>query len=222
MNRMFDRLLLFLVVVLFFFSGRTYADSIGPNCGTCQGSVYSLTYDGVALPDSDPNHQTYQITLAINTSGYNGGGVAIDSVAIKVSSHVTEAGLVSAPGAISDWNLVAGGLNANGCDGSGSGFECVGWQSSGAGISVLGGPTLSWTFDITVNNGTLLTGLNQDSIKVEYVNPSDHKVGALVSEDITLGESGNGGGSPVPEPNSLLLLFSGLAMLAGFVALSKR
>jgi hypothetical protein len=57
-------------------------------------------------------------------------------------------------------------------------------------------------FDVDVAS-PLLTGDGAATIKARYVNASDAKVGALVSEDITL--------TPVPEPGTLSLLGLGVS-----------
>ena len=185
-------------------SGPAYANPIGQFCSTCQGSIYTLSYSGFALPDSDPLHETFEITLTIDTSGYWGGGVAIDAVAIKVSPSVFSSSLVTAPGGVGNWALVPGGINAGGCSGNGGGFDCADWIALGPGAPV--GGILAWTFDQTINNNTLITSPLGDSIKARYVDANGNKVGALVSEAITLQ-------TRVPEPSTLLLLGSGLAGL---------
>lgn len=207
------------------------ADPIGPTCftdptnDTCQGSLYALTYSGTALPDSDPLTETFRIFLDINTTGYNGGGAFLDQVAIKVSSSFVDATLFSAPGGTGLWAEVDGGIDANGCSGSGSGFACANFIStSPPGVPVPDG-TYEWAFDITVLNGTLITTALGSSIKARYVDANDRKVGDLVSENITL----QTGGCPptvcipqqIPEPTTLALL--GIALLgAGFVGTGRR
>jgi len=180
-----------------------------------QGTTWSLSYSGSPLADSDPLHQTYRITLGVDTNGYTGGGSFLDQVAIKVSNSVFAASLFDAPGGASSWTLVPGGLNANGCNGSGSGFECVNSQAvlnGGKGVAINAGNGVgvdySWVFDITVNNGALFTGLGQSSVKARFVNNSGNKVGALVSEPISLITT-----SPVPEPEAYGLLLAGLGLL---------
>ena len=182
----------------------SHATPIGPSCGTCQGSIYELTYSGSPIATTATT-ETFEITYTIDTSGYNGGGVKLDIVAMKVSSSFVDATLVTAPGGVAKWREITGGLNANGCSGSGSGFDCVAIKVLGDAPSVPNG-IYTWVFDIEVATGGLFTGDHQSSVKARYVNSSGVKVGALVSEGITL--------ESVPEPSTglLALALPGLAV----------
>jgi hypothetical protein len=202
------RVALFACAAISLTSTVARADSIGPTCGTCQGSIYTLDNLGLVtdLFTGDGSFDTWRIALTIDTSQYTGGGVRIDEVAIKVSSSVNSANLVSAPGGVALWQLVPGGLNANGCSGSGSGFECSDWIVGSLGGAVIPGPVLTWVFDVDVSS-PLLTAANAASIKARYVDSNNVKVGALVSENITLG-------TPVPEPATFGLLALGFSVVA--------
>src|SRR2546426_12173671 len=52
------------------------ADPIGPDCGTCQGSIYTLELLG------NPSTNVYDVRLEIDTSGYNGGGGGLHFFAV--------------------------------------------------------------------------------------------------------------------------------------------
>lgn len=199
------------------YSGSAYALSIGPVCDTCQGGIYSLTYEGVALPDADPLHETFRITYEINTATYNGGGSYLDQIALKVSSSVYDVSIFddNAPGGAAAWTPLGknSGINGSGCSGSGNGFTCADSTivlNGGLGLAVPGG-TYTWIFDVTVNNGMLFAGLEGSTVKARYVDANGYKVGNLVSEKLTT----------VPEPSTLLLLGSGL-LAFGFVARRSR
>jgi len=82
------------------------------------------------------------------------------------------------------------------------------------GVAV-GGPTdiYQWTFDITMLNGTLFTGTDQSSVKGRFVDTYSNKVGALVSENVTLV-------TPDPETEHRVLMLAGLG-LVGVIARSR-
>ena len=190
-------------------AGAASADPIGPLCGTCQGSIYTLEYSGFPISVDIPNNrETFRIYLTIDTAGYNAGGLFIDTVAIKVAPQIFSATLFDAPTGAGNWTTWLGGLNANGCSGSGSGFDCAAaWFS---GVSVPSGTPYAWAWDVEITDGTLFTGALASSIKVRYVDGNNVKVGALVSEGITLQTNPD----LIPEPATAALLGGGLLALA--------
>jgi len=176
---------------------------LGSSCATCAGAAYTLTYSGLPISSTNTT-QTFQITLDVNDTSYGGGGSFLNAVAIKVAptADLVSATLFSAPAGFS---LIGGtGLNANGCAGGSGGFLCA--QSSGNGVSVSGGP-YDFVYDVTVDTGDLLTGAGAASVKARYVDSEGSKVGALLSEDITLQ-------TDAPEPSSALTLGAGLLALS--------
>lgn len=189
------------------------ADTIGgagSSCASCEGAAYTLTYSGSPISFTSTT-QTFQITLDVNDSAYDGGGSFLNAVAIKVAppSDLVSVSLVSAPSGFS--LIMDTGLNAEGCAGGSGGFLCA--QSSGNGVSVAGGP-YDFVYDVTVDTGTLLTGTTAASAKARYVNSDGNKVGALFSENITLQTA-----TATPEPNSALMLGAGLL---GFSLLIRK
>jgi len=183
-------------------AGSASADPIGPDCGTCQGSIYTLEYGGSPI-SSTSTTETFRITFTIDTSGYNGAATVLNAVAVKVSSALVGMSLFSAPFVAGGWTTWMGGLNANGCSGSGSGFDCA--YAGSTGVSVPDG-TYVWVFDLEIATGALFTAPDSSSIKVRYADDYNTKVGDLVSENITL--------QVIPEPSSAALLGGGLLALA--------
>jgi hypothetical protein len=186
--------------------GGASADPIGPVCGTCQGSIYTLEYSGAPI-SSTLTTETFRITLTIDTSGYDGAAIVLNAVAVKVSSMLLSMSLFSAPAVTGGWTTWMGGLNANGCSGSGSGLDCA--YAGSTGVAVPDG-TYTWMFDLEMNTGTLFTTPNSSSIKVRYADDYNNKVGDLVSENITLQVIPE----VIPEPTTAALLAGGLLALA--------
>ena len=176
----------------------------GPPCETCQGSIYWLEYEPTPLL-VDGGVTVYEIVLRIDTTGYTGGGSNIDDVAFKVSPSLSGVALLDAPGGAGDWTTLLGGIDASGCDGNGGGFGCA-TSNDDTNATLPFAGVYEWRFAAGVPTGTLFTDPLEASIKARYVDDEGAKIGALVSEPITL--------QLVPEPGTALLLAFGLAGLA--------
>jgi hypothetical protein len=188
-------------------AGSAHADPIGPDCVSCQGSIYWLLYTSVN--SADPSVEKYNVLLRIDTSGYAGTASAIDTVAVKVASSIIDASLISAPAG--NWNLAFATLNANGCGVGGGGWACVQELQNGGYPSAGLGSILEWNFAIATPAGGLFDGTNESSIKARYVNDDGKKVGDLVSENIRAQTHG------VPEPVSLEIFGFGLLAAGALV-----
>ncbi|MGZ4815218.1 MAG: hypothetical protein ACXVZV_07410, partial [Terriglobales bacterium] len=104
-----QRTILLGVALLLLIGVPAFAGTIGPNCGggNCFGSIYTLTYSTLGV-------NQYAITLTIDASGYNQGNTdVLYAVASKFvtgnSTEVSAWSLVSAPGALTDWQTKLGG-----------------------------------------------------------------------------------------------------------------
>lgn len=179
-----------------------------------QGTVWSLSTSGIDI-DTNPETKTYGITLQVDSSGYTGSGSFLDQVAVKVSNSFLSSTLVNAPGGLGNWSLISGGINADGCSGSGAGFNCADSVTISGGAAVPGG-IYSWVFDLTMNNSTMLfTGVDESSVKGRFVDVFGNKQGDLVSERTSLNVT------PIPEPETYTMLLAGLGLM-GFVARRRK
>lgn len=175
-------------------AGGAYGTLVGPNCSTCQGGIYDLTYAPVSI---GAFYDMFSVQLSINTASYVGSGVVISEVAQKISNSVASFTLTSAPGGIGMWNSQFGGIGANGCSGSGSGFIC---SASSLGAAPLSNSPNTWRWDVTIPHNSLA---EIPSLSARFEDINGQMAGALVFEEMP----------GVPEPLTMALTGGGLVLL---------
>src|SRR6266536_4702531 len=108
------------VVAVGFFSGAAYADSIGPDCGSCFGGIFSLSY----IPPDDGH-----VTIIYKADLSNSTITDIDVIGFKVVSggntnNLTGVTFGSGPAAWGTDAQLAKTLSNNGCTTPGDDFVC--------------------------------------------------------------------------------------------------
>ena len=184
------------------------ASTIPANCGTCgsHNTSFDLSY---SLVNASLNLYQFVVTA---TYGSTVDFAYLDSVSFKIDS-ASYAGTPGVAGPNEDtWSVLAGGIDAGGCNGNGAGFWCS--DSAGKGAPAEPGEADTWTFTLALNSPLSPTS-EAGSFKAFFTDSSGNKVGSLISEDVTIKECSTcgGGGGSVPEPMSVVLLGTGLAAL---------
>lgn len=205
------------LLVVFVMAGAVaHADSIGPDCSTCQGSTYTLVYDPIPVATTSTT-TTFEFTLIVDTSTFTGpADTYMQAVGMKVSSNHISVVLVEAPGGVDKWTASLGSVSnaSDSCsETAGAAFACADISTSEFSDFNKVGGTLVWRFQIGMGSSALLDGEDEASIKARYSTLAGVKVGPLLSESITL--------TAAPEPSALALLGSGLLAL-GFIGRSRR
>ncbi len=164
------------------------AGTIGPNCNSCNGGIYTLSYSNLQTSGGTTTLDVLLSIDAANVSSTLGATAYVRDVAVKVSSSTNTSGnSLLAPVSLVNWSLADGGLSATGCSGAGSGYSCADWGGSGPGVAT-GNGILDWKFHLSIPAGSLITSPLGDSLKGALRRLGGSRIGALVSEGITLSE----------------------------------
>jgi hypothetical protein len=190
-------------------STATYADTIGPNCSTCGGVVYTLTYAPGGAPSNGT--QWYDFTVKVDATGINvATAQVLTALALKAPAGTSGVQLISAP-ASGGWTLTSGGTNSGGCMyNTTNGFDCAQATATSTGTgSGFGVPTgandiYTFVFGFLLPAGT--GGPISSDIKAVYDTTSGTFGGLQMSPGEVMA-------SPVPEPGTLGLLASGLFVM---------
>ena len=186
------------------------------------GATYTTTFSQVGT-------NSFDVFLLVDTTTPSGSLTTADflnAVSLKLNSQsstytsVTLESVLQAPftpgtpvtSFTTPQTAMSGGLNANGCDGSGDGFFCNEANiSTGAHVKGTNDIYLfEWVVDTTAGNG--LTDGQGYSLKVGYVNVDGRNVG-ITSMDGTLTPATPG----VPEPGTFVMIGTGLLGFAGTI-----
>lgn len=189
-------------------SSATYADSIGPNCGTCGGVVYTLTYAADNTLIAPTGQQWVDFTLKVDTSGINVPTAQV-LTAVALKDPLASAAQLLSPG--SNWSNIPGGTsNSGGSAGcqlnTNNGWDCAQYSGSGAhGVPTGPGDTYTFVFGFLLPagvGGDLASGVG---VKAIYDTTSGRYGGLQTSETFA---------TSVPEPASLALFAAGLLAMA--------
>ncbi|WP_082602087.1 PEPxxWA-CTERM sorting domain-containing protein [Phenylobacterium sp. Root700] len=176
-------------------------------------TVYQTTFQGATftVTQNSNTNVTFDIAGANALTGDWAGAQFLGAFSFKGlgASNLTATQIGGGGASV---NAVAGGLNASGCNGAGSGFVCFDYAPNVA------ANTSHLTFDLTANSGAFNFASTGPHLKILWTNSGtlDNKIGDLFSQDIPFSPGG-----AVPEPATWAMMIVGFG-LAGSAVRRRR
>jgi PEP-CTERM motif-containing protein len=179
--------------------------------GSTADAIYTLT-----IADNCTAGSPCAVTLnAQFTAGSEYAGTFLDSV-MWVIAGADPSLINSFSGSPGSWTAPAldSSVNNAGCGGGENNAVCTQFNGD-PGLLITGGLSVTWTYSVTFSSlpTTFTTGNIRASYNTNY-NIFSPNGGSFTSTGTGTGTSTSSGTSVVPEPTSLLLFGSGLAMAA--------
>jgi hypothetical protein len=165
------------------------------------GITYTL-FESVLSPTED--QFTLDITGINSSTDTEGGRYGVNAIAFNDPQSMDVVSATAPP----NFTTLIGGLNSSGCSMTGN-FYCFMANTPPSGPTLGANSSLSYTFDVTVNNAGDFAGYNP-GFKIEWLGTNTHY--DLVSETLTP--------TVVPLPAGLPLLLGGIVGL-GFMRRRK-
>ena len=158
-------------------------------CGSIAASANTISFQGLYFSLTNLGGGELEVTISpVNGNSITGSAMWGAPIHYLANLALKPSGGTYTGATLSGWTPQAGGMNANGCNGSGAGWECFDSNPPDS-IPATG----NMVFDVFFTGGTV--DFSTTALKVEfyqYVNQTKN-TGSLLSQDIRVA-------APVPSP----------------------